>query len=119
MLMHNSSLKAVTTTAPNSDDAYFVYEQRKNNAWLLLEDTAAHGNAIDVVIQVWGELPGKDADEAATWWIIDEFTIAVAGPVGQFLSYPLSFKHIYVQELAGGTTHVNCKLVSDLGGGGQ
>ena len=118
MFMFNSDLITVTTDAPSSSNAYFVYNQKNRNAWILMEDTLGHGNAIDVSLRIWGLLEGKDSTEAATWWIIDEFTVATDGPVGQFLSYPLSFSHLYVQEIAGGTTHIKCKLVSDdkLGG---
>ena len=117
MFMFNSNLVTVIVgappTPPATTGALFVYAQKNRNAWLLMEDTAGHANAIDVVIRIWGLLEGKDSTEDATWWIIDEFTVATDGPVGQFLSYPLSFSKIYVQEVAGGTTNIKCKLVSD------
>ena len=118
MLMFNSELKTVTTNAPSTSNACFVYEQKNRNTWLLMEDTLDHGNAIDVHLRIWGMLPGRDSSEAPTWWIIDEFTVATDGAVGQFLSYPLSFYYVYVQEITGGTTHIKCKMVSDdkLGG---
>lgn len=108
MLMHSSENKPVTTGLPSVDGAYFPYNEEWRNAWILIENTSDRDAPVDAMVQIWGL-----HSATGNWYVVDAFSAVWPHPVGQFLSWPVSFAALYIQELPGSTTSVSVMLVSD------
>jgi hypothetical protein len=108
MLMHSSENKEVTTDLPNVGGAYFPYNEEWRNAWILIENASDRNDPVEALVQIWGL-----HEASGSWYVVDAFSAIWDHPVGQFLSWPLSFAALYVQELPGSTTTVKVMLTSD------
>lgn len=109
--MSVSKTKLLITADPvgTITGALFPYKLINRNAQILYSNQTGHMDPVNGLVRVWGYV--KDADE---WYIIDQFAIVADGPVAQFLTFPLDYDYIYLEEMAGSPDHLYCRFAQNV-----